>query len=86
MIGATSMVMGEERIEDYASSYYGTKDRHEDLGIVYKLMSQVMEAYLAIAEFHDANECNDYSSRCSQMKTLLAEMKKTSHNMGAESK
>jgi hypothetical protein len=76
MIGSATMVMKEERIEDYVASYYGTKDRHEDLGIVHKLVSQVMGADLAIAEFHDENECDDYCFRCSQMKTLLADMKK----------
>jgi hypothetical protein len=69
------MVTNVTHIEDCVASYYGTKDRHEDLGIVHKLVSQVMAADLAIAEFHNANECDDYCFRCSQMKTLLADMK-----------
>jgi hypothetical protein len=62
-------------VEDCVASYYGTKDRHEDLGIVHKLVSQLVGGDLAIAEFHDGNECDDYCSRCSHMKSLLADMK-----------
>jgi hypothetical protein len=69
------MLMDGTSVEDCVASYYGTKDRHEDLGIVHKLVSQLVGGNLAIAEFHNGSDCDDYCSRCSHMKSLLADMK-----------
>jgi hypothetical protein len=74
-LGKTTMVVAEDAVKNYAASYYGTEERHKDADFEHKLISQIMGADLEIAEFCDAEESREYSTMCSEIKTLLVDIK-----------
>ena len=66
----------KKNVKNYTSNCYGREDRHKNADFKHKVISQIMGADLLIMEFHMAKESRDYPTLCSEIKTLLADIKK----------
>ena len=65
----------DENVNDYTGSYYGTVNRYRDTGYQYKKLTQINGEDLAIAEFIDADECEQHTRMCSNLTNSLRDMK-----------
>ena len=64
-----------ENVNDYADSYYGTVECYRDTGCQHTKITQINGKDLAIAEFIDADECEEHTIMCSNIKKLLRDIK-----------
>ena len=68
------MVVVGKSVGDYVARYCGTEEHNKDSEFEHTLISHTMGVDLSIAEFRDTKEFEEYSTRCSHMKSLLVGM------------